>query len=144
MDNRVLCFWDNKKRKIVFLFQSGTIILMWIEHNLNICSSFFIEKMGEAPVLYSYWRSSCSWRVRIALQVRVRTSYCLPKKTWSILCSKLLYKTGSRLQGHTVKKQGVLIWKRMRSGSGSGPGFFLRVGSTQIFCERVYENSRLD
>jgi len=24
--------------------------------------------MGEAPVLYSYWRSSCSWRVRIALQ----------------------------------------------------------------------------
>ncbi|KAI6232462.1 Maleylacetoacetate isomerase [Aphelenchoides besseyi] len=26
--------------------------------------------MSETPVLYSYWRSSCSWRVRIALELK--------------------------------------------------------------------------
>lgn len=25
---------------------------------------------GEQPILYSYWRSSCSWRVRIALNLK--------------------------------------------------------------------------
>jgi len=31
------------------------------------CSSFAME---QKPILYSYWRSSCSWRVRIALAVK--------------------------------------------------------------------------
>lgn len=28
------------------------------------------KQKGEQPVLYSYWRSSCSWRVRIALEMK--------------------------------------------------------------------------
>eukprot|EP01095_Lingulamoeba_sp_RSL-Kostka_P000254 TRINITY_DN1038_c0_g2_i1.p1 TRINITY_DN1038_c0_g2~~TRINITY_DN1038_c0_g2_i1.p1 ORF type:complete len:228 (-),score=84.07 TRINITY_DN1038_c0_g2_i1:81-764(-) len=30
----------------------------------------FVKKMSDTPILYSYWRSSCSWRVRIALELK--------------------------------------------------------------------------
>lgn len=47
---------------------------MQLDHNSVQETLNFIQgsngKDEEPPVLYSYWRSSCSWRVRIALELK--------------------------------------------------------------------------